>query len=302
MSRRDPTQTTRLRRQYGAQFYKRFRRLKGLVRRGVGEEDRLNFASHDHDDIPDPSDVHPDEIPEGELPPHLPPGDEEALQWFMDWYDNTQMAVVLGRHPGEREEEGPHWSEKYVRSVYKKGAQDAEERMKRLLGIDIDHRTAIAPSLDMPIHRRTIETLLQRNMRALEGVTNATSREVGRVLADGLVSGQNPRQIARDINDRIDAVGINRARTHSRTMIVESYNDATLNRYEQIMGEDGAVTLQAEWLTADDDRVCPDCQGMSGEILTISEAKGMIPFHPNCRCTWRPVAEEGRESRLPTPV
>jgi SPP1 gp7 family putative phage head morphogenesis protein len=44
------------------------------------------------------------------------------------------------------------------------------------------------------------------------------------------------------------------------------------------------VTVQAEWLTAGDDRVCERCASLQGRIFTLDEIEGMIPVHPGCRC------------------
>ena len=48
----------------------------------------------------------------------------------------------------------------------------------------------------------------------------------------------------------------------------------------------------AEWTTAGDERVCPECGGWEGIKMTIEEARGMIPLHPNCRCDWLPATKK----------
>jgi len=47
--------------------------------------------------------------------------------------------------------------------------------------------------------------------------------------------------------------------------------------------------LMAEWQTAGDERVCPLCEPLDGTVMTIEEARGLIPRHPNCRCMWVPA-------------
>ena len=42
------------------------------------------------------------------------------------------------------------------------------------------------------------------------------------------------------------------------------------------------VLMQAEWSTAGDDRVCPECASLEGKVYTLDEIEGLIPVHPNC--------------------
>ena len=50
-----------------------------------------------------------------------------------------------------------------------------------------------------------------------------------------------------------------------------------------------AVGVMVEWDTAHDDRVCEKCADLQGVVLTLEEARGMIPRHPNCRCSYVPA-------------
>jgi SPP1 gp7 family putative phage head morphogenesis protein len=49
------------------------------------------------------------------------------------------------------------------------------------------------------------------------------------------------------------------------------------------------VVAMAEWETAGDARVCPDCDRLEGRKFPLDEMEGMIPLHPNCRCVALPV-------------
>ncbi len=37
---------------------------------------------------------------------------------------------------------------------------------------------------------------------------------------------------------------------------------------------------------------CEQCSSLEGEVYRVSEAHGIIPVHPNCRCCWRPFVEK----------
>jgi SPP1 gp7 family putative phage head morphogenesis protein len=85
-------------------------------------------------------------------------------------------------------------------------------------------------------------------------------------------------------------VGVYRGTLMARTEIVRAHAESTLNRFEEF-GLRNVVNM-AEWQTAGDHRVCPLCAQLQGRTFTIQEARGMLPLHPNCRCTWLPVLAE----------
>ena len=41
---------------------------------------------------------------------------------------------------------------------------------------------------------------------------------------------------------------------------------------------------KVKWLTAQDERTCPECAPLDGRVFKIDEAPGP-PKHPACRCT-----------------
>jgi GNAT superfamily N-acetyltransferase len=49
------------------------------------------------------------------------------------------------------------------------------------------------------------------------------------------------------------------------------------------------VSAAAEYDTTGDGKVCPKCRPLDGVVLTVPEARGMIPRHPRCRCAWKPA-------------
>jgi hypothetical protein len=65
----------------------------------------------------------------------------------------------------------------------------------------------------------------------------------------------------------------------ARTEIVNAHAVGQLNAFRMLGLEE--LGVMAEWSTGGDDRVCPDCGALEGEIFTVDEAEGMIPLHPN---------------------
>jgi SPP1 gp7 family putative phage head morphogenesis protein len=78
-----------------------------------------------------------------------------------------------------------------------------------------------------------------------------------------------------------------RAKTLSRTEIIRSHAEGQLDGLEKLGV--AQVGVDVEWSTAGDNHVCPMCKPLDGIVLTLQEARGMIPRHPNCRCSFKPA-------------
>jgi len=76
--------------------------------------------------------------------------------------------------------------------------------------------------------------------------------------------------------------------------LIVAHAEGQLDSFEDLNVEE--VGVMAEWSTVGDDRVCELCEDLEGAIMTIDEARGLIPRHPNCRCAWIP-ANVGERSK-----
>ncbi len=45
--------------------------------------------------------------------------------------------------------------------------------------------------------------------------------------------------------------------------------------------------------TAEDDRVCKICLAAAEDTYSLDEARGLLPLHPRCRCSWEPSLPQG---------
>jgi SPP1 gp7 family putative phage head morphogenesis protein len=115
-------------------------------------------------------------------------------------------------------------------------------------------------------------------------------------LAEGMARGDHPYQMAKAISGRIDAIGLNRAKTLARTEVIRAHHNANINELEAA-GIEG-VKVKAEWSTAGFN-VCPICDSNEGREFTLGNIRGLIPAHPNCRCCAIPVVPrpKGRRRR-----
>lgn len=274
--RRDPTRTTTLRKRFEAEAYKRFRALKGRIRREIVDLDGFGLkANRERFDFP---------------------RSDEKVSAFMEWLRDTQRDEIIGVQQGVPVNRASKqaWTATYIESAYQRGiAQSAAEM--RSQGASVDQRW-VNSAFNRPIHADRVGLAYIRAYEELEGITAAMDQQISRVLAQGIAEGRGPLGIASQINARVDKIGLTRARVLARTEVINAHAEASLNSYEEA-GVEG-VDAKAEFSTAGDGRVCPECAGLEGSVRPLSEARGVIPVHPNCRCSWIPVIPDAREIDL----
>ena len=297
----DPTRTQTLRDQYAAQLRKRYRAIKGGIRTVVVDQDYFgradgtqsgsgtrglggNAGQHGVTPRPDPLPV-PD-VPLPAQPGYTFPSDAERIQAFRAWLQQAEDAVVLGgqsaANPANR------WTSDYVRYAYGRGVSHANARLRGsgYSASDVD----LGDAFSLPIHQDTLSVFYQRQFELLSGVNAAVGSDISRVLTEGMLAGQGPRSIASDLNQRVNAIGLRRANLIARTEVVHAYNEGALNRYERILGSQGDLQIVLEYTTAGDNQVCEECASLDGATYTVADARGLLPLHPACRCTWSPVS------------
>jgi SPP1 gp7 family putative phage head morphogenesis protein len=140
------------------------------------------------------------------------------------------------------------------------------------------------------VAQKSLATLYMRNFEALQGLSADTARAISQILGDGYVSGRSSLTIAREMQESINTLSVQRAERIARTEIVRAYAEGTLDMFESL--GIGSVTARVEFATQGDNLVCPRCAVLGGRVFTVTEARGKIPVHPNCRCDWLPVVSE----------
>lgn len=209
---------------------------------------------------------------------------------FRDWLKEQVAAKVL--KPVDPKDPNKPWTAPYIESAYKRGAVNAYARTKASDSIkdknffDKSQAEFIKTAFGQPETTKKIELLATRTFEDLVGITDAMAQKLNRVLADGMVEGLGARDVARNMMEEIDGITDRRALTLARTEIIHAHAEGQLDSMTELGVEE--VGVEAEWSTAGDDRVCPQCEEMEGKTFPIEEAHGLIPLHPNCRCTWVP--------------
>lgn len=277
-TKRDPTRTQTIRRNYITDLNKRFRALKGAIRRLTIEQDAFGVGTR----------VAPfavNTVWQFETNP-------EKVKLYRKWLKEQIEEGTLELGEEDLESINEPWHATYIDSSYRKGQTRAFVDSQKAKGLLEDQtffqgrkEQFLNQAFAAPETNQKLLGLFQRNFSQLQGVTQAMDTAMSVTLTDGLANGLNPRQIATELNKHVD-IGLTRAKRIARTEIIHAHSEGQLDAFERL----GVTELgvMAEWITAGDNRVCPRCAALQGQVFTIKRARGILPRHPNCRCTWVP--------------
>lgn len=306
----DPSRTITLRKAFQRELRKRFRELRRRIWHLIAEEDALGLAVSTGTSA---ALMQPPKQPKLILTNqrwrfHSSPA---KLQAFRDWLKAQQQQVFDSSYEAA--------VERYINEGFRKGAgrsfDDVRKparakataaatagQVRNAAAQDVaswyqgTREEFLRSAFGQPVAREKVELLASRVFTDLEGITESMDAALTRTLVNGLVRGANPREIARDLARDVDGLGAKRAETIARDAIIGTHAEGQLLALEQLGVEE--VGVMAEWQATPDERTCSRCQAMEGLVLKIEEAHGLLPLHPNCRCSWVPnIGFEGDTPR-----
>ena len=214
----------------------------------------------------------------------------EQVVAFQQWLQMQVDTGVLGGAQLGRVDDA-YWT-KFVEEGYRKGQGRAFiDSRPAAAAISASDTEALAffegtkaeflqSSFGSPVAVGKVKLLAGRVFTELNGVTVAMSQGIARGLTEGLARGESPFVIARKLQDTVEGIGKRRATLIARTEIIRAHAEGQLDAFERLGVE--KVGVAVEWSTAGDDRVCPLCQPLEGIVMTLKEARGIIPRHPQC--------------------
>lgn len=286
----DPSRTQTIRRSFEADMKRRFNIIRRSIIKAVGELDVFGLKDLSRA----PTIRIQEEL--GRRQFEFSRADQKIAK-FMAWLKEMEERNILEvtTRPGIHQGSMP-WTNHYIQSSYQKGLSRSRTELRRQ-GFEVPAAQGVLPgstdpigvAFNQPFHAERVAVIYTRAFNDLKGITSVMDAQISRVLARGLMDGLNPMTIARNLANRVDSVGITRARTLARTEVIAAHHSATIGEYRR-WGADH-VRVQAEWQTAGFN-VCPECQELEGRVFTLDEIDGMIPLHPNCRCVAIPVVPE----------
>lgn len=205
------------------------------------------------------------------------------LDSFAGAEDTARVSVIRGRADfilGELERFAKTAStitEPLAGAAYGIGVKTASEQFQ-----------GISANLTTP-SRRTIEQTVARLQEGtaqqayFSGFARQAGEEVITEVIQGVIAGENPKKIARRIQDQM-TIGNARVRTAVRTEVLGAARSGLLDSYR----ENSDVLEGWVWNADESPRTCEVCWAMNGTLHTLDED---LDSHPNCRCTPSPVTQ-----------
>ncbi len=275
----DPTRTGALRRRFRGEMRRRFRKIMVAIRQFVVTEDAFGLEGG-----------HPFQTNARARQVFRFMTNPQKLGSFKRWLKQQVDENIL-----TSDSMGKPWTDEYVGSSYRQGVvrswrdlnPEATAKSKDFfLG---GQQQFLRDVFAAPETTSKIELLYTRAYDDLEGITQAMSLKIGRVLAGGLAEGRSPLEIARQMSQQVASLERTRAESLVQTEIIRAHAEGQLDSLEAQGEEFVGVDAEAEISTARDEKVCKLCQPLEGVVLPIVEARGLIPRHPRCRCGFKPA-------------
>jgi SPP1 gp7 family putative phage head morphogenesis protein len=207
------------------------------------------------------------------------------IKEFNKWLDQRINERLLQAY-----ENNEPWIMDYVAEAYDKGYARAYDQVnaygvvKKSPTVAGDKQGFVGRSLGSPERVDKLQILATRAFESMKGVSQQAKSSLNRILTDGMANGSTTQTIAKQIKEELN-MDLAKANRIARTEITHAHAEAQLESFEALNVDE--VSVEAEWLTAEG--ACQACEGMAREgPYPVSEAHGLIPYHPNCRCAWIP--------------
>lgn len=305
IARYDPTRTLMLRNAYSRDMNNRFNTLVSGIRTAVVDQDCFGLSRKQL--------IMMEDVRKPDKEEFSYPRSKDKITAFMEWLDQQVASVVLqvytGTQLGKAVEQA--WQNKYLLSAYQRGILRARQELSSAgyAVPSIEATGGVNAAMMSPFHVDRVGLIYTRAYSELKGITATMDQQISRVLAQGMAEGRNPREIARLLTRTItgpvgdlsltDTLGrfipaARRAQVLARTEVIRAHHVATIQEYRNWKAV--GVIVKAEWITAEDDRVCDECDALQNKVFELDEIEGMIPYHPQCRCVAIPldVTDEAR--------
>lgn len=270
---KDPTNTLTIRNKAIAEINRRFKKIIALVRKSILKTGYINNA---------------DEFQEK----FYYRNDEAYVDDFYLWLQQIIDEIVFDNKSVSDAE--LIFISDYLKQAYVKGigvtqayikTQQPESTQQGFFPQSNEQR------LLLPQHVNRTEQLYTRVYTDLKGVTDTMSTQMRRVLSDGIFQGQGIEKIADSLVDRVEKIGITRAKLIARTEIIRA-NQVAVIEEGRFYQDNFAVDVYYRWRTSTDERVRDTHRTREGKVYTDKQVTRLIG-EPNCRCRVFLVFDKG---------
>lgn len=178
---------------------------------------------------------------------------------------------------------------------------------------ELAYNGADVPTFDP--YKKNIQTWFNEKAEKVGGDVNAeTEKQLRTTLADGIAANESTYELRARIEQTLGYASTRRADNIARTESARAQTYADLAAWQQ-----SGVVVEKRWYTAQDERVCPYCASMDGQVTEISknyfnkgdeltvdyttaggkDTSGTLkfsydsvkgaPLHSSCRCVLIPI-------------
>jgi len=155
---------------------------------------------------------------------------------------------------------------------------------------EIERKTMITRTFST-IDRAAVDFLANYELQLLGDVSTELASGIKRTITQGVLEGKSIPEVARDIGRIVEDP--NAFKTACKTVFKTAQQRATLiartetlrahNEGRKVFYREVGVK-KVKWITAHDERTCPECAPLDGKVFNIADAPGP-PRHPGCRCS-----------------
>lgn len=286
-SKGDRTNTGAIRRAFEADAARRMRLLRRLVVSALGERDVLGITT------PSPAasvflrTFNTDRLPSPIIPPSFVGSTRDRLIAFAAWLEDQAGLFILDAARGiDPALAGVAWIGNFMTRAFRAGISQGDAALRKI-GINLRQHAPHTPGQLTATETAAMVAAISKAVSDMQNVVAETVRRVVSEVGQAIDAGNRARQVAMRAGSVIDKVGEIRARVTARVSTIAAHAAATLEAFKAAAIE--SVGVEVEWATAGDGNVCPSCSVMAGRVMPIRDAEGLIPLHPNCRCSFIPV-------------
>ena len=212
---------------------------------------------------------------------------QSKVDSFEDWL-KAKLSEVLDEKDIHSKTD---WWQIYIERAYKFGAARAFDQINKKKVPPTEGFLGAKQFFMGSFPKERLKLLIARTYKGIQGLTDSMRNQLTQELTDGMLQGLTYKQIGERLDQKLN-IGLNRAKTIARTEIVRAQAEGQLAAIKALGIEQ--IGIQVEFNTAR--KPCPKCQKYNKRILSIKEAEGLIPLHPNCRCAFIPYT-----TPLPSP-
>jgi len=184
------------------------------------------------------------------------------------------------------------WTKALVKAGHQRGILRGHTDYKGLPKDEVTKKIQSEFLKGMAVKTATLNNLQNVAFDYLEGINKEMGNQITKSIQTGLMAGKTKEQIAVDIVDRVDKIGLTRAKTLVETEIARAHSEGVLDSLETLGVT--RIGVNVEWVTSN--TPCELCSVLDSVILTIQQARGMFPRHPYCRCV--PIPTRSRSNRI----